>query len=780
MVPLVATYRTASKQLHPTPWTDFESLTPEELQRSVWERLQQSQSASTEAEDSEDSPGPGQELLFSQIQQGWREKGTPKCWSQLGRLLESLTDECQRSQKEEHWIFGLYKPRPDAKTCAESVRDVFLQGQRLVQTMEMPRSKLASLDLPNNTVREMQALMYLQSWFVPLARTKNFALLWAGFWDGDRTNRTTTSALFQFANETDHDTVHPDSIMGRLIEESQDLNACYEDASTNQMLQNMWTFSSMSFVSNMRAKAQGTVVAVVNKGLTGERNLSESVLSQYEMPTLGITAWGLGGWSPHIIILDMRGTCHDTSPSLRAQLAAHLHSWSGLRAEKGKDETKAFMKRSRASWDCVDCPPDACNLDAALAQHIQHMVEAKKTQDDLNEKLFEAVGSTGRMRSEAAEIAIDQEMLNTAISAAFPSGQRQWGSILKEATQIDKTLRKRRHHLVGSKLRRAFALGERQRDVESLLHRKADPQTMELDGRTPLHYAAVNGYLQILDILLQNKADLNAADRGGNTALLCAALNGHVEVVESLLKNKADPNAMDQFGRTPLHYAAWHCLLEVVESLLENKADPNAKDKEGATPLNEAARQGHLEVVESLLKNKADPNAMDKFGQTPLYHAARQGLPEVVESLLKNRADPNAMDHFGRTPLHLAAKEGHLDVVKSLLKNMADRNAMDEDGSTPLHLAANEGHLEVVESLLENKADPNAKDKEGATPLHYAAWQGHLEVVESLLKNKADPNAMDKGGRKEGATPLHYAATQGHLEVVESLLKNKADRNAMD
>ena len=170
----------------------------------------------------------------------------------------------------------------------------------------------------------------------------------------------------------------------------------------------------MSFVSNMRAKAQGTVVAVVNKDLTGVRKLADSVLFQYEMPTLGIAAWGSGGWSPHIIILDMRGTCHNTSPSLRAQLAAHLRSWSEFRAKTSKGKTKAFMKRSRASWDCVDCSPDSCNLDAALAQHIQRMVEAagiktsclhashmcvgfpaigeqaKKTQDVMNEKLFEA------------------------------------------------------------------------------------------------------------------------------------------------------------------------------------------------------------------------------------------------------------------------------------------------------------------------------------------------------------------------------------------------------
>ncbi|CAE7604007.1 ANK1 [Symbiodinium sp. CCMP2592] len=778
MAPLVATYRTESKQLHLSPWTDLESLTPEELQLSVLERLQQSNSTSTEAKDYDDSPG--QRLLLSQIQGSWRDKGTPKCWRQLGRLLERLTEHCERSQKSEHWIFKFYEPRPPAKTCVDSVRDIFLHGQTLVRRMDVPRSKLASLDLPANTVREMQALMYLQSWFVPLAATTNSALLWAGFWDGDPTNRTTKSALFQFADETDHDTVHPDSILGRLIEESQDLNDCDKDASTNQMLQNMWTFSSMSFVSNMRAKAQGTVVAVVNKDLTGVRKLSDSVLFRYEMPTLGITAWGSGGWSPHIVILDMKGTCHDTSPSLRAQLAAHLRSWSGFRAKTSKDKTKAFMKRSRASWDCVDCPPDACNLDAALAQHIQRMVEAKKTQDDLNQILFEAVGSKGRIRSEAAaEIVTDRHIKKTAYAAALRqsvAGLRDKTFSAKEYVAIEKTVVEREKRLARSNPRLALAPEYRLRVVESLLHRKADPKAMEADCRTPLHYAALRNYLQILEFLLQYKADLNAADNAGRTPLHLAAIKGHLEVVESLLKNKADPNAIDKFGRTPLYMAASEGHLEVVESLLRKKADPNAIDKFGRTPLYMAASEGHLEVVESLLKNKADPNAMEQEGRTPLRWAANKGHLEVVESLLKNKADPNAMDQEGRTPLHLAANKGHLEVVESLLKNKADPNAIDKFDRSPLYMAASEGHLEVVQSLLRKKADPNAIDKFGRTPLYMAANKGHLEVVESLLKNKADPNAMDQ----EGRTPLHFAANKGHLEVVESLLKNKADPNAID
>ena len=162
----------------------------------------------------------------------------------------------------------------------------------------------------------------------------------------------------------------------------------------------------------------------------------------------------------------------------------------------------------------------------------------------------EAVGSMGRMRSEAAELAIDSEMRNTAYDAAvrqYRAGQRRLGFMsAKEHDAIQETLKERENRLARSKPRRGFALGDRLRVVESLLHRKADPIAMQLDGRTPLHYAALNNYLEILESLLQHKADPNAMDHEGSTPLHEAAMAGHLEVVESLLKIKADPNAMDK------------------------------------------------------------------------------------------------------------------------------------------------------------------------------------------------------------------------------------------
>jgi ankyrin repeat protein len=56
----------------------------------------------------------------------------------------------------------------------------------------------------------------------------------------------------------------------------------------------------------------------------------------------------------------------------------------------------------------------------------------------------------------------------------------------------------------------------------------------------------------MVKLLLANKADVNSKDRNGYTPLHNAAIDGQKEVVELLLANKADVNAKDNQGRTPL------------------------------------------------------------------------------------------------------------------------------------------------------------------------------------------------------------------------------------
>ncbi|KAG6879264.1 hypothetical protein C0992_004011 [Termitomyces sp. T32_za158] len=57
---------------------------------------------------------------------------------------------------------------------------------------------------------------------------------------------------------------------------------------------------------------------------------------------------------------------------------------------------------------------------------------------------------------------------------------------------------------------------------------------------SPLHYAAKNGHLELVELLLEYKADINLANSFGWSSLYHAVKNGHLNIVAVLLENKAD------------------------------------------------------------------------------------------------------------------------------------------------------------------------------------------------------------------------------------------------
>jgi ankyrin repeat protein len=311
---------------------------------------------------------------------------------------------------------------------------------------------------------------------------------------------------------------------------------------------------------------------------------------------------------------------------------------------------------------------------------------------------------------------------------------------------------------------------------KQILDRIMDPHIPDLDGYTPLHYAAKHGHLEVADFLLTKKgADPNIGDCYGATPLHIAAANGHVAVVDLLLQKNANFNKTEQlYGYTPLHYAAERGHTEVIQLLLNNRAVFKATTS-GFTPLHVAAREPFVKVVKLLLDSGIDVNIVNTSnGSTPLHVAAeKNGNLEVIKLLLARGANTNQVDRARNTPLYIAAKYGHLKVVELLLDNGAKPNIANKNGYTPLHIAAEHGHLKVVQWLLDRGAKPNTAKRDGTTPLYIAAKYGHLKVVQWLLDRGAKPNAA----KRDGTTPLYIAAKHGHLEVVQLLLAMGANPN---
>ena len=360
------------------PWEEQRESSAEELQRLLRRTLLFTSTAPATGEEPEPQPGDASEAeerklreRIASIREDWQSGSGSACHQQLGGLMNTLTHACEGLQPKADWLLDYYPALPN-KTCADSVSDIFALGDELVETLRVSRDAVASVDVAGEKLRRYQALSFLRSWLVELTKTFQHALLWAGFWDGDPENRATQAVLSNFAKAIEHATVHPNSFLGRAIEASANLDACYKDPQTSALAGNMWSIASMSFVLGMRERAQGTVIALVNKKMAGERNLSQSVLSTHEIPTVGLAAWGLGFWSPKVMVVDLMGTCDQTSPALQKRLLSRLPSWAKSMTNWSPE---AFAMRSRLRWQCIDCS-GTCSLDEALAEHVEKLVKA--------------------------------------------------------------------------------------------------------------------------------------------------------------------------------------------------------------------------------------------------------------------------------------------------------------------------------------------------------------------------------------------------------------------
>ncbi|CAL1716125.1 unnamed protein product [Somion occarium] len=207
-----------------------------------------------------------------------------------------------------------------------------------------------------------------------------------------------------------------------------------------------------------------------------------------------------------------------------------------------------------------------------------------------------------------------------------------------------------------------------------------------------LHSAALNRQAGLVRSLVTQDPDLvNSTDSDGRTPLHWAASSGSLEIVRFLIDQKAEVDPTDHSGWTPLHIAVSAGHEDVVRELLGAGADVKKSNDKGLTALHYAASKSRVDIGKILVARGADINAKDKANQTPLHRAATTGSTGFLNVLLhppegapKTRL--NTGDRVGNTPLHLAMESAHAEAACLLIEAGADRSRENVEGQTPEEL----------------------------------------------------------------------------------------------
>lgn len=311
------------------------------------------------------------------------------------------------------------------------------------------------------------------------------------------------------------------------------------------------------------------------------------------------------------------------------------------------------------------------------------------------------------------------------------------------------------------------------------------------DGPTPLHIAAQQSRIRILEHLLNESAAIDSFDESGRAAIHMVSSTGNKPVLDLLLSKNANVNLRERDTLySALHLAVIEGHLHIAQTILEcdcgapgepsTKVDLNLRNKDGDTPLIIAANLVRQDMVELLLSNDSDHRAnvaiVGSAGCTALIRAVWRRSFEITDLLLNAPRGANNLEHpdkDGWTALFFAVWNRDYPIVKLLLQKKANLwTICDQGESVLLYSMCHKAGSEIIDLLINDafkermSSSPlpiNAPGHDQKTILHHLIEAGNFDTARTFVKNGAIATIKDN----KGDTALHFAAR--HLQILPEL-----------
>ena len=155
------------------------------------------------------------------------------------------------------------------------------------------------------------------------------------------------------------------------------------------------------------------------------------------------------------------------------------------------------------------------------------------------------------------------------------------------------------------------------------------------DDANPIHWAAMNGYSDVIKVLTNSIPVSNAPDSRGWTPIFMAAYFGHAEIIEilaPLLLTEDLLNSKNNFGLCPIYIAAKKGHVNVINTFLNLPGINQLLSRKN--PIFRAVEKGHVNIVKLLAPLMEQPNSPNSNGDTPIDVAVRN-YDNVRDEIIK-------------------------------------------------------------------------------------------------------------------------------------------------
>lgn len=155
-----------------------------------------------------------------------------------------------------------------------------------------------------------------------------------------------------------------------------------------------------------------------------------------------------------------------------------------------------------------------------------------------------------------------------------------------------------------------LAVSENRIAVTELLLREGSPiEATDTDGVGAFHLAVRNGSIAMVRLLHKFGAIMDhSIDSTGYTPLHQAAFQGDIEIIEFMLEKGVSVDITTIDGKTILHTACMGCQFEMCDWIIsKGNLDINKEDDHSLTTLDYAVQLHNFEIMTLLLENGADP-----------------------------------------------------------------------------------------------------------------------------------------------------------------------------